>query len=449
MKFIRTTIVGALFTLFIVSNSFAASIYETQINWVDMPARNALFAKAPAWQPETISAMFSAWQQPEHYQFPHLKHAWQQNILFINAFFGPINNPFMSATRPAKLFVTFGDTTQNSNDFLLVPLIQNAADQQYYVFADAQQKPVQVEQWLVAMQKAHFSSQEMFINVCSGYAARLSDDCEASTYQNEAQAIQNHWTAKLLPDARRGKYENWYEKVRQYHVTTHDSIYGNSVPWSRQNKSTILLAEIVSWPNYQIIKDSFVKIRDMRYFTDEKASGFLRRITWLYPDDGCWTRASAMAKDFFGPKDNLLNQLPRPAKLFVFGNLCVNTDNSPNGAVEWWYHTAPIVRDAETGKEYVLDPSINPNAPTLLEDWMELVAANTNQCADGKHSVHRFAICDGYATSPGESCATAKYQDELSSMLMQKYFRADERNRQVVLNRDVEKVLGDSPPWIK
>jgi hypothetical protein len=75
---------------------------------------------------------------------------------------------------------------------------------------------------------------------------------------------------------------------------------------------------------------SFEKVREERFFTDEFTRN--RRATWLYPDDGCFVRAT-VADDMIGK----LSPANPTAKIFAFGNLQVQSTNSPSGAVEWWY----------------------------------------------------------------------------------------------------------------
>ena len=135
---------------------------------------------------------------------------------------------------------------------------------------------------------------------------------------------------------------------------------------------------------------------------------------------------------------------------FAFGNLCANTPNSPRGKVSWWYHTAPIIRDAETNQSYVLDPSVNPYQPLPVEDWMSRIAANENACAHSDSAVNSFNVCNGYATGPYDSCQNSvrtSYITETSSVLGQATYRRHERYRQTDLGRDANLVLGDMPPW--
>ncbi len=70
----------------------------------------------------------------------------------------------------------------------------------------------------------------------------------------------------------------------------------------------------------------FRNVRDTRAF--RKDTDFPRRLTWLYPHDGCFMRAEYMTK-YFEKKDVEIN------KVFVFGKLKVKTPYSGQGYVRW------------------------------------------------------------------------------------------------------------------
>ncbi len=86
-------------------------------------------------------------------------------------------------------------------------------------------------------------------------------------------------------------------------------------------------------------------------------------IPFSYPEDGCYARAQEMSL--------ILEQYGVvTGKVFLQGDLRVETNNSPKGYVEWWYHVAPIVL-VDTGgqvEKYVLDPSLFDRA-VPLEVW--------------------------------------------------------------------------------
>ncbi len=84
----------------------------------------------------------------------------------------------------------------------------------------------------------------------------------------------------------------------------------------------------------------FAATRDARYLIDADPSHPTpspRRISWMYPDNGCFARAEQV--------DVIIaqNQKPRPYKLFAMGYLRVYADNHPAGMVEWGWHVVPVV----------------------------------------------------------------------------------------------------------
>jgi hypothetical protein len=297
------------------------------------------------------------------------------------------------------------------------------------------------------------SSTPIRISICNGYGNKASDSCAEKSYQAETSDILNRErtmlsTSRDLNSARRGIHEDWKTKFHasKAFITSPDNIHDSSIYWSNEQKRNDLLNTVVSWPNFKIIQENFEKIRDIRYFT-EATPNFLRRISWLYPDDGCWTRASAAIKDLFGPFNNVVNNFSRPSKVFVFGNLCANTNNSPDGQVSWWYHTAPIIKDANTKQTYVLDPSINSRTPLTIEKWIMEITSQTGACSNSGSSISTFNICNGYGSGPYDDC-NSSFENETSNMLRQSRFQSDERDRQIELGRDPQVVLGNQPPWL-
>lgn len=97
------------------------------------------------------------------------------------------------------------------------------------------------------------------------------------------------------------------------------------------------MADTTEWPSHAYVQDRFKYLRDLRFIRWNARD---RRSSWLYPDDGCFARASLMNKNIKLAAD------PVPGKVFVFGNLKVITPNPPRGYVTWWYHVAPVVQVA-------------------------------------------------------------------------------------------------------
>lgn len=78
-------------------------------------------------------------------------------------------------------------------------------------------------------------------------------------------------------------------------------------------------------------------------------------IPFLYPDDGCWGRASEMCR-------LMINMGLSPKKVWIQGTLHVSTKNNPNCSVSWGWHVAPILCVRGPGffqaQEMVIDPSL-------------------------------------------------------------------------------------------
>lgn len=180
------------------------------------------------------------------------------------------------------------------------------------------------------------------------------------------------------------------------------------------------------------LKAHFEYIRDTRFFQDSHLS-FARRVSWLYPDDGCYIRAE-MAAHFIKEKNFTL-----PKKLFVFGSLKALTKNSRYGFVEWWYHVAVTYRVGPVA--YVFDPAINPMAPMTLQEW--------NNAIGGNSTAAKYAICSTESIDPDSACHTATKRDYRAVFYEQLGFLDDEMNRLRSMNRDYNQELGDNPPWLK
>ncbi len=189
---------------------------------------------------------------------------------------------------------------------------------------------------------------------------------------------------------------------------------------------------VTTWNDAGELKSRFEGLRDFRFLQTRDEPNFLRRSSWLYPDDGCFARAALAIRN--------LSQwsFPVPNKVFVFGNLAVKTANSPSGQVTWWYHVAPIVEVA--GQKYVLDPAINPKAALPLYDWLKTMTNDPSKL--------EVAICGAGSYTPYDACEKDTDGLEKSAGDDQLYYLDAEWNRLESLNRDPVKELGDNPPWL-
>lgn len=184
--------------------------------------------------------------------------------------------------------------------------------------------------------------------------------------------------------------------------------------------------------SYQDLLKLFEYVRDTRFLHQNENTAFLRRISWLYPDDGCFARAALanhLAHQF---------QMTRAAKLFVFGDLSVKTPYSPYGEVGWWYHVALLVNVGQTS--YVLDPAIEPQKPLLAMEWFEAMTKNTKGL--------KAAICHPFTYTPGDHCLNAINDPIDKAGKAESYYLEEEWTRMRVLGFDPIQLLGESPPWL-
>lgn len=189
------------------------------------------------------------------------------------------------------------------------------------------------------------------------------------------------------------------------------------------------------------LQAAFAMAREARFLSD--VDGNARRVSWLYPDDGCFTRAVMVNK--------IVNErlgLEKATHVFSFGSkdvesgktfkndLTVTTTNSPAGHVSWWYHVAPVV--SVDGTSYVIDIAVNPDRPMVLEEWL---AAQTALGGNVGASV----VCDANAYVPGSKCVGGKDKTAAATKLQQGKYLALEWNRMIKLERIARDVLlGDN-----
>lgn len=174
------------------------------------------------------------------------------------------------------------------------------------------------------------------------------------------------------------------------------------------------------------LQNIFYYIRDTRFMFDGKNQ---RRLSWLYPDDGCFARAAMSSYN--------LKDYPPPHKVFIFGELKVKTPNTKTGYVNWWYHVAVAYRVDQ--HVFIIDPSINPLAPISIEEWGLTMTSNINSV--------EFSVCNQLTYDASSSCSGQAPRNADSAYSDQLYYLDLEWNRLERLNRSPEKELGDEPPW--
>jgi hypothetical protein len=190
------------------------------------------------------------------------------------------------------------------------------------------------------------------------------------------------------------------------------------------------LPKVTNWKSLALMQERFETIRDERFLTLSSNLDFPRRISWLYPKDGCFARASLFNRNAFRL------YIPIPNKVFAFGNLRVKTENSSRGVVSWWYHVAPIV-EVENEK-YVLDPAIEPEHPLPVNDWIKRM---------GNPKKIKVSICGTGTYSPGDNCLKETDGLELRAESTQKKYLALEERELERMGRNPDIELGEVPPW--
>jgi hypothetical protein len=222
---------------------------------------------------------------------------------------------------------------------------------------------------------------------------------------------------------------------------TYKMIRGDAVP---QTTSTIRTPEQVKVDLSQLdislvpeISDptlfamAFNYLRDTR-FIQTADSSFSRRLTWLYPDDGCYARAeleSIYAQEM---------SLPAPSKVFAFGDLRAATNNSPSGYVTWWYHVSIAYK--HKGNVYIFDPSVESSFPLTIEQWGQLMGL-------GKTKIE-FSLCSSKTLDPTHDCINPNGISVKKALQEQSVFLNLEWQRIEYLGRDPKSELGEKPPWL-
>lgn len=195
--------------------------------------------------------------------------------------------------------------------------------------------------------------------------------------------------------------------------------------------SEIKIEQLPEVASYEDLVKEFEYIRDTRFMTNERLE-FHRRLSWLYPDDGCYVRAD-LASYFAQAKS-----YPKPKKLFAFGNLTVETKNASGGRVGWWYHVVIAYRVGLVG--YVIDPAIEPQRPLKISDWGARMGLSDQNPVD-------FSVCEASAFHPYSDCKYAYQTDFEENESSQISFLRYEYDRLTILGRNPKEELGDNPPW--
>jgi Glutaminase len=223
---------------------------------------------------------------------------------------------------------------------------------------------------------------------------------------------------------------HWKSVARQRQPILQKTLRGTSVDEAKPLPE-VDFNRLTRWKDLAQIKERFEYIRDIRFIPEPLNPKALRRSTWLYPDDGCYARASLINENLFYVGAGEVE------KIFAFGNLLVKTKNSPSGVVSWWYHVAPIVTDGKD--KYVLDPALEPKKPLLLRDWLSRIG-DPNQIV--------ISLCKSSSYTPYSSCQGSTFSEDDVALDDQIFFLSLERHRLQELGRNADEELGDHPPWM-
>ncbi len=182
------------------------------------------------------------------------------------------------------------------------------------------------------------------------------------------------------------------------------------------------------WSGNSSPVEIFHWIRDKRFLRAN--TEFPRRLSWLYPDDGCFARAELMRIQLEA------NHSLSPTKLFIFGDLNVQTNNHPDGIVSWWYHVVPAFRIGH--KLFVFDPAIDSSRPLLAQEWF-------SKMLDTRSANFKVALCEPKTYGPYDSCANPTRNTEVQGDILR--YLEDEWNRLLEMQRNPHQELRDFPPW--
>jgi hypothetical protein len=209
---------------------------------------------------------------------------------------------------------------------------------------------------------------------------------------------------------------------------------------SRTTIAGVNWGSVPTWSDADIMAQ-FAASRDARYMTTA-GDPRLRRISWQYPDNGCFARAEQVNVQ--------VTQAGKatPYKLFAFSRnqgLVAHTSNADSGVVGWWYHVVPVVKNS-VGQAIVLDAALSPCRPLFWREWLGLMAndlAFYDDVAGGNGvTLASPTAYDPFSLVTGEpSHATQSLTDQVGEFLPLEW------QRQIDLGRDPNVVLLDTPPW--
>lgn len=219
------------------------------------------------------------------------------------------------------------------------------------------------------------------------------------------------------------------------------------------------------WTDAEIMA-FFAESRDERYLEQSSVLDYPRRISWLYPNDGCFARAEQVV-------GKVTDLTKKPYKLYALdtaynASLVVKSKNAMHdpdeeyGEVHWWYHVVPLVLN-EDNDPIVLDASIDPCGPLYWEDWLSLMTPDGDiSVFDNPSTTMRVSISDynaywltsdnAYGNTPEDHTVHLGWSYDHLQVDTDPTFHYLQREweRQTVgLSRDAEDYFGDDPVWLE
>ena len=227
-------------------------------------------------------------------------------------------------------------------------------------------------------------------------------------------------TVEAGVSAARKHNESWSQAKSRTSADRGRPFYEDSAFQAARDLSKINFALVYDLKNNEDLMTIFKYVKDTRFIQNFKSPIQRRKLSWMYPDDGCYIRAELMAR-FIQEK-----RMPPTKKIFVFGDLAVRSPNAPGGIVRWWYHVAPIYR---VGRNvYVLDPAIEPRRPVTIQEWQYRVSVESQ--------VNKFALCNRNTYDPDDNCFTPASLPTDYLLHQQEEFHNYEWERLLQMGRD-------------
>jgi len=146
---------------------------------------------------------------------------------------------------------------------------------------------------------------------------------------------------------------------------------------------------IPEW-NIDQINDAFKLIRDFKYLHCSNIEGNLRKIPWLFVENGCFVRAS-LASELI--KENLKLETK---KVFIFGKFKFKSNWAKEKIVTFRDHVAIAAR--VKSEVYIFDPAIKYDSAILLKDWVNILTMDSDDMN------YKLCICNLLTFSHNSNC---------------------------------------------